>query len=1595
MNRDPLGLGRMLYGFRPQPHGVGTLLAAGAHFMTLIPDGHGGCGISTFCKNPLHPGPCKGWKKGLAKNAPGALHAIEKAHAEKVAAKRVARNEAKSAASKKLTNRQLESPLHSKKATIKAANELLGDDTAKAGKKADRVILNKAEIKKYSKIKAAQMNAMRTKHGLTEDTGLEDRIAAALAEDNKTGKDTKYRETIAVSGDSLGAQLAQKHCAKGDGDCDGKPYEWLRDEASGYAEQALLTGDDSDLDTFLKDYDAGKAKPPAEPKPAPKAAGPDQDPTKAAIDYAKAADGPGAESKKFVAVNGMTKEQYDALGAEDKKWVDDALAEIANSGFGDWTQSDKKAIKATAKALGVKIPAKKKEPAPGPAPESDAGKAQKGMEFGLGLLAFAKGNKTLGTKAKQKDFADKLEKSIGSDDENGVIKAGAEVIASSLVTHAQKSKGVFGPSVSLGKNEENKIKEMLQAELEDGLKGGDGPKPVLASVKKAVTAAQAGDPDGVKEAKAELNDHIKTAAATKLGLDPNASANVVAAHILFKPNSNLADGKSAVRMKVLDGMSKEEFDGLPPGVKKTAADWLNDRADHFNEEGPDGAPEVAAVVAIQQKMGLPEFQPTSTAPAGPDLSIFDGDAVSDMTKTDALHQLDGDAFDELPIATQTKIANFLNAEEQAYFVGSDSHNDVMSLKAKFGLPATPASWQGIAVTPMTDATTPAAPNVLDNLLNGTYKPDPKDVFGPDGNPDHELAVSTVADMTPADWKGLSEDEKLNVMDHITDAMSNGEPGSSQAMDKVVGFFEADKPPAPPTVAAPAVVLSPAGQKAFDFATGAKSGTMTKKFEAYQDLEGEEFGAMAPEVQALILADLKAAKSKFVNPAKKQMVQSNIDFLTPFAGGGAGAGGAPDTTNPAAPSGADKIHDGADWSSKFVQLLPIVGGPKPGKPDEVYASMLAMLQMAEGNGTKKTVVDSMGDIWAGEALKKLNAMHADPIGNDFILPDEIAEMKPALAADIAKKFGGEPGPTPVLDAWTKAISLGALDDAQAFLDAAAPGGGAGGSDAGSSPSPAMITAKQNQVAALWLESGNGVKPKAAPNDGLIAAKVAEAMVTGVTDQHAKDEGAMMAAGVMGTVSTMAGVPPLPGNPADFTKIMSSLEGEFEQAIKSGHFTLPSESVTKQLHGIADDVAQQGLLLAEKNGWAEDSDTVKNYKKALMEAKLAELADKLAPAYVPPSVNALAPSGPAGTSVNSPAPSGPSLATPPKPTNVTIGTGTDISGISETTQKEMWDELKAFPSGKFLSDPKDETYKNLLGLAAAYGTADKPLSVLQVLKSLDAAGSKANGWTNINKWENEFVDWLKTPAGSAFAKANPTADPKLVKKITGEFGEYEGITTDLVALSKKVPLLGGPGAFDPDKPSSDFKVMTPTQANAMRAKMLASNGGEYTQDEQAGIWVYTSNQYGSMNSWLRGETNTLSEARKKAIKQTQAAMRPVPQDLIVHRGTGWDALPEGFQSAAGAKALIGKTVMDEAFMSTSVGGGAAFGGAMLLELEVPKGTMAAYVDGKNKNGDKISTHPGEREMLLAAGQSYQIISVTKNGYQTVVRARIVTANAPTVA
>jgi hypothetical protein len=136
-------------------------------------------------------------------------------------------------------------------------------------------------------------------------------------------------------------------------------------------------------------------------------------------------------------------------------------------------------------------------------------------------------------------------------------------------------------------------------------------------------------------------------------------------------------------------------------------------------------------------------------------------------------------------------------------------------------------------------------------------------------------------------------------------------------------------------------------------------------------------------------------------------------------------------------------------------------------------------------------------------------------------------------------------------------------------------------------------------------------------------------------------------------------------------------------------------------------------------------------------------------------------------------------------------------------------------------------------------------------------------------------------------------------------------------------------------------------------------------------YSESGYESMNALLRrpadGEGDRGDKSTLALCQDLQAAMAPAPKGQAVFRGLYSNGLGLGSHpSEEEVKALEGGVLVSDAFVSTSVNPNSAFSGDVKVEIEVPKGTPSLWVKPN-------SAHPGEDELLLAAGSKIKIISV----------------------
>lgn len=297
----------------------------------------------------------------------------------------------------------------------------------------------------------------------------------------------------------------------------------------------------------------------------------------------------------------------------------------------------------------------------------------------------------------------------------------------------------------------------------------------------------------------------------------------------------------------------------------------------------------------------------------------------------------------------------------------------------------------------------------------------------------------------------------------------------------------------------------------------------------------------------------------------------------------------------------------------------------------------------------------------------------------------------------------------------------------------------------------------------------------------------------------------------------------------------------------------------------------------------------------------------------------------------------------------------------------------PLGEVKLSSQSPTIFKAVAYAVAQHNRNNPdapkLNLLQALKLLDAK-STSPGQENKGLYEAKVVAWLQTAAG----KKNAPAFVQWAEDLA-----HQPAPQKMQAVTKTVKDAYEIGTPDPN--AAKFGNITVASGTTMNAQQRAKYG-TWTAEQVAALQSYTGGGYSSINSSLRnGNPN-----EKAAL--IQSAMAPATRSFTVYRGTdGLGTAMKGHHTLEDLKQLEGKTVTDPAFLSTSVGSSAAFTGKKFhLEIEVPEGTPVAYAY-------TVSSYKAEREMLLAAGLKYRVISVepaegyTAYGKKYTVRLRVV--------
>jgi hypothetical protein len=155
----------------------------------------------------------------------------------------------------------------------------------------------------------------------------------------------------------------------------------------------------------------------------------------------------------------------------------------------------------------------------------------------------------------------------------------------------------------------------------------------------------------------------------------------------------------------------------------------------------------------------------------------------------------------------------------------------------------------------------------------------------------------------------------------------------------------------------------------------------------------------------------------------------------------------------------------------------------------------------------------------------------------------------------------------------------------------------------------------------------------------------------------------------------------------------------------------------------------------------------------------------------------------------------------------------------------------------------------------------------------------------------------------------------------------------------------------------------------------NSQGFTQKEIDSLKLYQGTVYAPINSYLRTGVEPKSPLIKNSIAEIDQVMAKskTPNKFKCMRGVSGDAVKN---------LEAGKIYNQPAFTSTTAGlSGESFGDGSLMEIEIPKGTPAVYMNGL------VEGMSHEVEILLARDTELEILSKVKEGDVWKIKARVV--------
>lgn len=304
-----------------------------------------------------------------------------------------------------------------------------------------------------------------------------------------------------------------------------------------------------------------------------------------------------------------------------------------------------------------------------------------------------------------------------------------------------------------------------------------------------------------------------------------------------------------------------------------------------------------------------------------------------------------------------------------------------------------------------------------------------------------------------------------------------------------------------------------------------------------------------------------------------------------------------------------------------------------------------------------------------------------------------------------------------------------------------------------------------------------------------------------------------------------------------------------------------------------------------------------------------------------------------------------------------------------------------------------------------------------KALDGTGGQKE-----DKYENVLSVAEEMPVGAQYKTENGEIFVKssdgiwLYKEKSGATSDtFEALTLDETAqkISNSSPSVKpsvevDQSAFDSDAYSKEKKdAATWTESKSELNERFSKTSGKYwnqaSDEEKDSIVSYTGSSYQIMNGYLYGSYDSVPGEKKTAIKNITNFLDrcKTEEDSWVERGTSLKSvsISLGIKQEELSRRiaennfadLIGKTYVQEGFVSTSSKKGASFARYedVAQNMFLPKGSHAVYAepfsqhgynysDGRSWDGNPEKAHVfGEFETIIQRGSTYKITKMYSEG------------------